>query len=252
MKTKNRVKTSSLLLFVQQLMFIMIPFVIVYSAISCWYIVVCFASLLAVIFVWGIFDIRLALFISVINRLKTKEKKIVLTFDDGPNNCTEEILAVLEEENIQAVFFFIGNNACEYSDIVRKAVQSGHSVGVHTQNHLLKFSFSGLKKVKKEVNDGIVTLEKIAGQKIRLFRPPFGVINPIIAKAIRDLDLQVIGWTIRSLDTKTKNGEYLLKKILNRLSAGAIILLHDIPVTAGILRRLISEIRKKGYEFEKI
>jgi peptidoglycan/xylan/chitin deacetylase (PgdA/CDA1 family) len=96
------------------------------------------------------------------------------------------------------------------------------------------------------------TLERITGQPIQLFRPPFGVINPVIAKSIRDLQLSTIGWTLRSLDTQTKNGKYLSKKIIDRLSAGTIILLHDIPVTAGILPNLITEIRKKGYEFEKI
>jgi peptidoglycan/xylan/chitin deacetylase (PgdA/CDA1 family) len=252
MKTWNRIKASSLLLSVQQSMYVLISLLIIFSAINGWIIVFCIALLVAVVLVWGIFDIRLALFVPVVNRLKTKKKNIVLTFDDGPSDCTETILSTLEQENIRAVFFFTGKNADEHSDIVRKAFQSGHSIGVHTQNHLLKFPFSGLKKVEKEINDGIVTLERITGQKITLFRPPFGIINPVIAKVIRDLQLCTIGWTVRSLDTKTKNGEYLLKRIMKRLPAGAIILLHDIPVTAGILQNLIAEIRKKGYEFEKI
>jgi peptidoglycan/xylan/chitin deacetylase (PgdA/CDA1 family) len=158
---------------------------------------------------------------------------------------------VLERENIRAVFFFIGKNVDKHPDIIRKTVQSGHSIGVHTQNHLLKFPFSGLKKVKKEITDSIITVEKVTGQKVALFRPPFGVINPVIAKAVRDLDLTVTGWSVRSLDTKIQNGEHLLRKISARLSAGAIILLHDIPVTAEILQSLIAEIRKQGYEFEK-
>ncbi|MDR1594495.1 MAG: polysaccharide deacetylase family protein [Prevotellaceae bacterium] len=252
MKTWDVIKRSTLLLFVQQAMFVLTPLVIVYSAINCWIAVFCIALSIAVVLVWGIFDIRLALFVPVINRLKTKEKKVVLTFDDGPSDCTEAILSTLEQEDIRAVFFFTGKNAAEHPDIVRRAIQSGHSVGVHTQNHLLKFPFSGLKKVEKEISDSIVTLERITGQKISLFRPPFGVTNPVIAKVIRDLRLSTIGWTVRSLDTKTKNGEYLLKRISSRMSAGAIILLHDIPVTTGILQDLIAEIRKKGYRFEKI
>ncbi|MDR1129970.1 MAG: polysaccharide deacetylase family protein [Prevotellaceae bacterium] len=251
MKKWNTVKTSSLLLFIQQFAFLLFPFLTVCSIINHWHILSCVSILITAILVWGIFDIRLALFVPVINRLKTKEKKLVLTFDDGPGKYTDTILSILERENVRAIFFFTGKNALEHVDIVRKAVQSGHSIGIHTQNHLFEFPFSGLKKVNRELKDNISTLEQITGQKINLFRPPFGVMNPVIAKSVRDLKLCTTGWTVRSLDTRTKNGERLLKRISKRLSAGAIILLHDIPVTAGILQDLIVEIRKKGYEFEK-
>jgi peptidoglycan/xylan/chitin deacetylase (PgdA/CDA1 family) len=185
-----------------------------------------------------------------VNRLKTSEKTLALTFDDGPNSYTEKILSVLEHEKVQVTFFFTGKNADKHPEIVRKVIQSGHSIGIHTQNHLLGFPFSGLKKVKKEMSDSLITIEKITGQKINLFRPPFGVINPVIAKSVKDLKLTTIGWTIRSLDTKI-NGDRLLRRISDRLSPGAIILLHDIPVTSEILQDLILEIRKKGYKFEK-
>jgi peptidoglycan/xylan/chitin deacetylase (PgdA/CDA1 family) len=252
MKTRRRIKASTLLLFIQQSAFLLFPALAVYSIINHWHIIFGVSALITVVLIWGIFDIRLALFVHVVNRRQTNEKKVILTFDDGPGNCTDTILSILEKENIKAVFFFTGKNASEHADIVKKTVQSGHSVGLHTQNHLLQFPFSGLKQVKKELIDNIIVLEQITGRKINLFRPPFGVINPVIAKSVRDLKLRTIGWTIRSLDTKTKNGERLLKRIPNRLSAGTIILLHDIPVTARILQNLIIEIRKKGYEFEKI
>jgi peptidoglycan/xylan/chitin deacetylase (PgdA/CDA1 family) len=244
-------KRSSLLLFVQQFLFLLFPSLIVYSAINHWHILLCIAILITVILVWGIFDIRTALFIPVINRLQTNEKKVVLTFDDGPGKYTDTILSILEAENIRAIFFFTGKNAAKHADIVKKTVRSGHIIGIHTQNHLLKFPFSTSKKVNSELNDNIITIEQITGHKIKLFRPPFGVINPIIAKSARDLKLRTMGWTIRSLDTQAKDDEYLLKRISNRLSAGAIILLHEIPITAKNLQNLIAEIRRKGYEFEE-
>jgi peptidoglycan/xylan/chitin deacetylase (PgdA/CDA1 family) len=251
MKTWNIVKKSSLLLYVQQFLCILFPFLIVYSVINDWDVIFCIAVFVTAVLVWGIFDIRIDLFVTVINRLQTNEKKVVLTFDDGPGKYTDMILSILKTENIRAIFFFTGKNAAEHVDIVTKTVQSGHIIGIHTQNHLLKFPFSGLKTVNRELSENIATVEQITGQKIKLFRPPFGIINPIIAKSVRDFKLRTIGWTVRSLDTKTKDGERLLKRISNRLSAGAIILLHEIPITAEILQNLIAEIRKKGYEFEE-
>ncbi|MDR0385314.1 MAG: polysaccharide deacetylase family protein [Prevotellaceae bacterium] len=248
----NRKRTSSLLLAVQQLAFFLFPVLAVCSAVCHLYILFCMAATVTAVLVWGIFDIRLSLFVPVINRLKTEEKRVVLTFDDGPSDNTGAILSTLERENVRAVFFFTGRNVTEHAAIVRKAVQSGHSTGIHTQNHLLRFPFSGMKRVKKELTDNIAVLEQITGQKTCLFRPPFGVMNPIIAKSVRDFELVTVGWTVRSLDTTVKDSKRILKKISRRLSPGAIILLHDIPVTAGILPELIAEIRKKGYEFEKI
>ncbi|MDR1338724.1 MAG: polysaccharide deacetylase family protein [Prevotellaceae bacterium] len=240
--------TANTLLFIQQFAFLLFPILTVCSIINHWYIFFCVSGLITAVLVWGIFDMRLALFVPVINRLKTGERKIVLTFDDGPGKCTDTILSILERENIRAIFFFTGKNALEHVDIVKRTVQSGHLIGIHTQNHLLEFPFSGLKKVNRELKENIMTIEQITGQKINLFRPPFGVMNPVIAKSVRDLKLCTTGWTVRSLDTGAKNGERLLKRISKRLSAGAIILLHDIPLTAGILQDLIVEIRRKGYE----
>jgi peptidoglycan/xylan/chitin deacetylase (PgdA/CDA1 family) len=89
-------------------------------------------------------------------------------------------------------------NVDKHTDTVRKVVQSGRSVGVHIQKHLLKFPFSGLKKVKKEITGGIIAVEKATGQKLILFRPPFGVMNPVMAKAVRYLEPTTAGWSVRS------------------------------------------------------
>jgi peptidoglycan/xylan/chitin deacetylase (PgdA/CDA1 family) len=251
MDASDKTKTD-LLLFVQQLAFFLIPVIIIYSALAGWYIILCAAVMVAGVLVWGIFDIRLALFVPVVNRLKTKDKIVVLTFDDGPTDRTNEILSVLKKEQIQAVFFFIGKKADEHADILKTIAQTGHSVGVHTQNHSLKFTFSDTEIVKREIEESIATVERITGQNVSLFRPPFGIMNPIIAKSVRDLNLTAVGWTIRSLDSRATNPEQLINRILKRLSPGAIILLHDIPITAQIVQELITEIRRKGYGFKKI
>jgi peptidoglycan/xylan/chitin deacetylase (PgdA/CDA1 family) len=208
--------------------------------------------LFAVLLIWGIFDLRLSLFVPVVNRLKTKEKKVILTFDDSPGVCTNSILSTLEKENIHATFFLIGKNAAEHGALVKKIHESGHSIGIHTQNHSLQFPFRGQTYTKKEIEDCKTFIENITGRETLLFRPPFGITNPVIARITREMKLTVTGWTIRSLDTRINNKSHLIKRILNRLSAGAIILLHDLPHTSDILQELITEIRKKGYGFQEL
>jgi peptidoglycan-N-acetylglucosamine deacetylase len=84
----------------------------------------------------------------------------------------------------------------------------------------------------------------------KLVRPPYGVTNPNIAGAIKNLGLQSIGWSIRSYDTSIKDVEKIKQRILSRLKPGAIILLHDrLDYMPELLEELIPEIKKRGYGF---
>lgn len=232
---------------VQQFVFIALPIALVYAVYSKYYIVAGILFVILSLLIWGIFDIRVSLLAKVINRLKTSEKQVVLTFDDGPNAYTPQILAILKSANVKAVFFIIGKNAEKHPEIVKQIVEDGHTIGIHTQRHAVNFPFYGSKKVEKELKDCQQILESITSRKIILFRPPFGIINPVIAKVARQMGLTIVGWGIRSLDTKAKDADKLLHKISGRLSNGSIILLHDIEITTGMLPKLISEIQKTGF-----
>jgi peptidoglycan/xylan/chitin deacetylase (PgdA/CDA1 family) len=85
-----------------------------------------------------------------------------------------------------------------------------------------------------------------------LFRPPFGVTNPNLGKALKDSGYPVIGWSIRSFDTTNINPEMLFNRIIRRLKPGSIILFHDtMPKTPGILERVINFAHEKGFDFTK-
>ena len=87
---------------------------------------------------------------------------------------------------------------------------------------------------------------------VRLFRPPYGVTNPNLAKALRDSRLSSIGWNLRSMDTIAKDESILRDKILAKVKAGAILLLHDrCNITATVLPELIATLRTRGYTFVK-
>ena len=91
--------------------------------------------------------------------------------------------------------------------------------------------------------------EKITGLKPKLFRPPYGVMNPNLRKAIIDGGYTAVGWSVRSLDTVIKDEKTLLKKVIKALRPGAVFLFHDTSaVTVSILPLLIKQVHSLGYD----
>ena len=82
-----------------------------------------------------------------------------------------------------------------------------------------------------------------------LFRPPYGVTNPAISKAIKQTHHHVIGWNIRSLDTVKKNEQQILNRITKNIAPGSVILLHDTKeITVCVLEQLLLFLQKNGYQ----
>jgi len=202
----------------------------------------------------GAFCIRLSFFTKSISRINTTDKVVFLTFDDGPSaNSTNRILDTLKEYGVKVTFFCIGTQAKANSDILRRINAEGHLIGSHTMNHTWGYSFSSFKKTLSEIDSGNKAIEETIGKKIHLFRPPWGVTNPSIAKAVKELELNTIAWSIRSLDTTIHNKKKLLNRIISRLKPGSIILLHDrLDSTAELLPEIIAGIRDKGFTIEPL
>lgn len=121
-------------------------------------------------------------------KAKNNAKKgcVVLGFDDGPSpETTLKILDILAEHRATAVFFLIGKNAIKYPDLVREIINRGHLIGGHTLNHSANFGTLSLTRAEEEVMGGIKVIEEIINQKITLFRPQFGVSNPVIAAILK-------------------------------------------------------------------
>ena len=200
-------------------------------------------------FIYASADIRSGIYIKTISRIHTREKQLMFTFDDGPNpDITPQILAILKAHNIQAIFFCQGKNMRNQPDLVRQIISEGHRIGNHTMNHSPWFPFYPAGRMKKEISDCqalIVLIQPV--ETMRLFRPPFGVTNPNLKKALKDSGYQVIGWDIRSLDTMNIRSEILFKRIIRRIKPGSIILFHDtMPKTPDILEIVINFAKEKG------
>lgn len=220
----------------------------------CWLIAIVVLCVLAFL-VWASADIGSGIYLKSYCHKPTSEKILALTFDDGPDEeMTPKVLAILKQYNIKATFFMIGSKAAQLPHIVREIVAEGHSIGSHTYSHKGVFPISGAKKVEIELCKCSSVIADIAGEQPKLFRPPFGVTNPIIGRVVRKLGLNSIGWSIRSLDTVSRRSrENVCNGIIKRLHSGAIILLHDRCNDADILlQMLIPQIIEKGYRFTTI
>jgi peptidoglycan/xylan/chitin deacetylase (PgdA/CDA1 family) len=213
-----------------------------------WVIVI----ILLLFLIYASANIRSGIYLKTISRLNTREKQLVLTFDDGPHaGVTPQILAILAKHNIQAVFFCKGKSIESQPDLVRKIIAGGHLIGNHTMNHSPWFPFYPASKMKKEIADCQVLIDSLyRGKTARLFRPPFGVTNPNLKTALKDSGYQVIGWDIRSLDTTKLPSGFLFKRIIRRIKPGSILLFHDtMPQTPEILERVIDFASENGFSF---
>lgn len=187
-------------------------------------------------------------YLKAVCRLNDTENSVMLTFDDGVDELqTPKVLEVLRKYDAKAMFFIIGEKAEKYPGIVERILAEGHKIGIHTYSHKNNFPILSYSKIYEEIFKTKEILEKIANRPINLFRPPFGVTNPMIGRAVRELNLTTIGWSIRSYDTNLSIPRIeVAEKIAGKLKGNDIILLHDNREGCEvILEELLKTI--KGY-----
>jgi len=178
---------------------------------------------------------------------KIEENKVAITFDDGPHpEFTPQVLGLLEKYNAKATFFCIGNEVEKYQSIVSTILEKGHTIGNHTYSHTRNFGFLSTEKVKQELEDTNSLVKAIFNKSMCLYRPAFGVTNPRIKEAVKDLNLTSIGWSVRSLDTTKRPKNMVVRRITKNLKKGDIILLHDTSAkSVAVLEQLLLFLQQK-------
>ncbi len=171
----------------------------------------------------------------------------LLTFDDGPSDSTTEILDLLAEYQINAIFFVIGQRARQRPDLVQRTVADGHVVGNHTWDHVRLTGYSDADVIEKlrQTNDAI---EEILGSPPTLFRGPwFGVDRRVLGLA------QMLGLTHMWADVDTcdysdlpQHDAEFVATAIRGAQAGQIVLLHD--GNGDEMRREVNPPRPKTVE----
>jgi peptidoglycan/xylan/chitin deacetylase (PgdA/CDA1 family) len=181
------------------------------------------------------------------------EKKIYLTFDDGPHpTATPFVLDCLRSFKARATFFCIGKNIDAYPEIYKRILEEGHATGNHTQSHL------NARKVRHEswVADVGEAKQRIVSD---LFRPPYGQITRKGAKALQNFKSphRIVMWDVLSGDfDEGISGEQCIRHVTENAKAGSIVVFHDStkawPRLEVALPAILAHYSKRGYKFEAI
>jgi peptidoglycan/xylan/chitin deacetylase (PgdA/CDA1 family) len=203
---------------------------------------------------YGCYYISSGFFMKITCSAKTGIKEIAISFDDGPaQNYTPQILQVLKENNVPAAFFCIGNRISGNENILSQIDEEGHIIGNHSHSHHFWFDMYASKKMLADMRMMDEAVNKAIGKTPKLFRPPYGVMNPNLKKAIIDGGYIPVGWSVRSMDTVAKDENKLLNKVIDAIEPGAVFLFHDTcAVTLAILPAFIKEVKLRGYNISRL
>jgi peptidoglycan-N-acetylglucosamine deacetylase len=178
-----------------------------------------------------------------------QKKEVAFSFDDGPDSeNTPAVLDILRDYNVKAAFFAVGNKIEKDASIVKRIHEEGHLLGGHSYSHHFFFDLMPYHRVKQELETTEILLYKITGKKTRWFRPPYGVTNPVLARAIRQMKYIPVGWSLKSKDTMMDNEKKLFERITKNIKPGDLLLFHDTrPVTTRVLPLLIGFLNEHQY-----
>jgi len=181
------------------------------------------------------------------------EKRIALTFDDGPHpTLTREIIEILRENGVSATFFLVGENAEWFPEIVREEAEAGFELGNHTWSHA-NLRESDYDTVCREIDAGEDAVWSNFEYRTRLLRPPGGCLNNEVIRAARERDYTLVCWSVDTRDWAHTPSDAIVKNVLSNVSGGDILLFHDYisggSPTPAALRILIPELKRRGFEF---
>lgn len=178
---------------------------------------------------------------------ETESKKIALTFDDGPHPVyTRRMLEVLEEQQVPATFFLLGQNIEKYGEVVKEISEAGHLIGNHTYHHV-QITTMPAEQAYEEIVQTNLLIENLTGKGTEYVRPPFGTWNEGLEPR---LDFIPVMWTIDTQDWMTQNADRIVSQVVKNAKDNDIILMHDsYESTVRAVERIIPLLKADGFEF---
>jgi len=195
-----------------------------------------------------------------INTVRIPHQKLVLTFDDGPDpEWTPKVLDVLKQHHAHAVFFVTGTMASRYPDLVKRMVDEGHEVGLHTFNHP-DLSYQSKSRIDWELTQNQLALAGAAGIRTSLFRPPYSSFADAfdnkswpVTEYIASRGYITVVNNTDSEDWKRPGVDEIIRRATPNGGKGAVVLMHDSggnrAQTVAALDRFLPRMQGEGYHF---
>ena len=183
-------------------------------------------------------------------RMDASQRKVFLTFDDGPiPEATPWVLQTLKEYGAKATFFMVGDNVRKYPEVYQQVLAEGHSVGNHTYNHL-----GSLRHSTREYVENVQRADELIHSE--LFRPPHGWFRPSAYRTLAK-EYRIIMWDLVTRDYSRRiTAEDVFDNVRRSVRNGSIITFHDslksIDKLHEALPRSLSWLQQQGYSFEKL
>ena len=198
---------------------------------------------------------------SIGNNIAKNGKTVYLTFDDGPNAYTQNILDILNKYNVKATFF-VTNQFPNSQSLIKDMYDSGHSIGIHTYSHQYKVVYSSDDAYLNDLNSMDKVIYNQTGYHSKLIRFPGGSSNTIsagnkglmtrLAKKVTDLGYKYFDWNVDSGDTSTINADKIANNVINGIKNfnNSVVLMHDIKyANKEALEKILYYGLSNGYTF---
>ena len=183
-------------------------------------------------------------------------RTVALTFDDGPTpEYTRQILDILDQYQVKATFFLLGQQVARNPDLAREIVRRGHSIANHTWDHpaLNKLSAG---RIDSEISRTDTVIQQATGLRPTCVRPPYGAINQTVISRINGSFHNAVDWNVDPLDWKKPGAAAIVNRVLSGVRPNSIVLMHDgggdRSETVAALPYVISALRSRGYSFSSI
>jgi peptidoglycan-N-acetylglucosamine deacetylase len=189
----------------------------------------------------------------IIRRVETDQKIVALTFDDGPTEYADDILGVLQEKDVKATFYIIGDNVEQFPEAAQKIVAAGHELGNHSYTHQ-RMVFKSNEFIASEIEKTNDLIRKAGYQGEITFRPPFGKKFVGLPMYLKSKNMKTLTWDVEpqkfGADTSVESYVAFVK---NKTQPGSIILIHpwygDENVSRDAIGPVIDMLKAEGYSF---
>lgn len=179
---------------------------------------------------------------------KLPANHVALTFDKGPSIYTQDIMDILQSYNVGATFFVLGSNLNTFPLTVERLHEEGYALG-HATTHYSLLTDMPYDKIEEEWLYTAQKIEAITGEKVELFRPPYGLFNKNTLAVADKYGFHLVTWSLNPFESKMTNAETFMQT--NQLS-GAIISMTESQETVDALPTIVDTLLENNLKIVQL